>query len=120
MPLSADFCLPLRQQRKSSGGAIGGLMPGRSAREVRGLVDTARALVFRDLRVRAQRTRAVDSAVSGMRRDERLWRLAVFDPLLEGTDFVERARTFPAAAVTHAGREKQPNAIGRLGRAAEV
>src|SRR6266704_3620851 len=73
----------------------------RTANEIGGIVDAARALVFGDLRIGAQRTRAVYLAVGTVRRGQLLRRFALFHPLLERADFVEHVGTFTAAAVTH-------------------
>ena len=60
------------------------------------------ALVCRNLRIRTQRARAIDRAALRVRRDDRLGRLALLDPLLERADLVEVVRAFAAAAVRHA------------------
>src|SRR6185436_14556764 len=77
------------------------------ADKVRGLIDAARALVRRDLRIRAQRTRAIDRAALAVRRDDHGRRRALLHPLLERADLVEVVGAFAAAAVRHARRHEQ-------------
>jgi len=52
------------------------------AREVGGLVDAARTLVFRHLRIGTQRTRAIYFTVGAMGSDDFLGSLALFHPLV--------------------------------------
>src|SRR5262249_52002941 len=78
-----------------------------SADEVRGLVDAAAAGVGGDLRIRTQRTRAIDGAAGPMRRDDAYWRLALLDPLLDGARRVESVGSFAAAAMPHARRHEE-------------
>src|SRR6185436_12307272 len=75
------------------------------APEAGGLVDAAAARVLRDERVRAQRSRAINFSVQGVRRDDGGRRFPLLDPVLELRQHVELIRPRAAAAVMHAGYE---------------
>src|SRR5579864_1748359 len=93
---------------------------GRGTPEVRGLVDAARALVLRDLRIRTQRTGPIDLSSGGVRSDDGIRGLALLDPSLEEADLVECVGSFAAAAMGHAGREEHTDAIRSVRRAAQA
>src|SRR5437867_2701556 len=77
-----------------------------TADEIGGVIDAARALVFGDLRIRTQRTRAVHLAVGAVGRDQLVRRHALFHPALKRADFIEYIGTFTAAAVAHSGLQE--------------
>src|SRR5262249_50258208 len=81
----------------------------RRARPVRRVLEIAAALVFRVLRIRAQRTGEARRPVGGWNRRRRYVLLA---PLLERPDRVERVGTVAAAAVPHAWHHEQPREVG--------
>src|ERR1700677_4509369 len=72
------------------------------ARKVRRVVDTARALVLCDLRIRAKRPRAIHLPGGCMRRNHLLQRNALFDPRFHRAHLVEFIRSFAAPAMAHA------------------
>src|SRR5688572_3888055 len=71
------------------------------AGEILGLVNAARALVARHLRIGAERPRTRDSSVHNLRRQNLVRRLRVLAPLLERGNGIELVRTVPAAAMSH-------------------
>src|SRR5712691_5224488 len=71
------------------------------ANKIRGLVGAAAALITGDLRVRAQRTRAIDRAVANPRCDDLLGRLALLHPMFERLHRVKSVRPIAAAAMPH-------------------
>src|SRR5262249_32773511 len=81
------------------------------AEEVVGLVDAASALVLRDLRIRAERPRAVHLAVGRMGRQDGGGGFPLLAPLLERCQHVEYVRSLTASAMPHAGRIKQAHAV---------
>src|ERR1051325_3055322 len=81
------------------------------AGKVGGLVDAARAFVGRDLRIGAQRPRAIDRTAFAVRRGDHRRRLALLHPLLERADLVEVVGAFTAAAMGHARRHKETEAV---------
>src|SRR5262249_41940094 len=86
----------------------------RTADEISGIIDAARALVFRDLRIRAQWPRAIHFAIGNVRSMQSLWGFALLHPLLERNHFVKHVRTFTAAAVAHPRCQEQPDILGRI------
>ena len=78
------------------------------------IVDVAASRVARDLRVRAERTRAIHLAVDGVRGDDTRRRDAALHPILQRREHVERVRAGPAAAVVHSGHEVRPQERRRL------
>src|SRR5436190_23181177 len=70
--------------------------------EILRIIRAAGAVVVRRLRVRAQRTRAIDDAGGHMCRLDRLRLLPCVDPLIERGDFVEDVGAGTALAVPHA------------------
>src|SRR5262245_55115476 len=82
--------------------------------EARRLVDAAGALVRRVLRIRAQRTGAIDLAVRRVRCRNKIGRLSLLDPLLERRERIELMGPFAAPAVRHARSHEQ--AIRRVHR----
>src|SRR5215204_1623515 len=78
------------------------------ARKAGGLVDAAAAFVDGDLRVGAERTRAIDSSAGRVRCLDLVRSFLRLDPLLQGGDHVERVRSLAAAAVPHSWGEKEP------------
>src|ERR1044072_2145404 len=81
----------------------------RRAAPVGRVLQVARALVLRVLRIRADRPReaALLLLAKNLRR-----RLALLAPLLERRDRVERVRARAAAAVLHAGNEEHAHPAG--------
>src|SRR5262249_50618594 len=92
----------------------------RAAQEILGFIDASRALVFGDLRIRAQRARTIHLSAGAVRRDDLVRRHTVFNPLFERADLIEHVRTFAAAAMTHARFHKQPNILRGIVHAAQV
>jgi hypothetical protein len=96
-----------RQTVPSLGGRPGRRLPtvlmGQSAREVRRLVDTACAVVARDLRVGAEGPRAIDLALGAVCSDDTGRSFSLLDPPLNEADLVERVGTLSTDAMSHAG-----------------
>src|SRR5262245_3289433 len=67
--------------------------------EIGRVVDAPASGVRRHLRIRAQRTHAIDLPVGAVRGVQLLRRLAVLHPLLERADLVEHVRALTAGAV---------------------
>src|ERR1700722_6168409 len=84
---------------------------GRSAGEVRRLVDTAGAVVARDLRVEAQWAGAIDFARGAGGSDDARRRFPLLDPPFNHTDRVKCVRAFSAGAVSHAGHHEKTDPI---------
>src|SRR5229473_1464823 len=81
--------------------------------EVRSIVRAAAARIDGNLRVDAQRARAVDNSARAVRCDNPLWRLAFLDPVLERSQHVESIRTRTPGAVLHARHHEQPEEFVR-------
>src|SRR3954454_11247577 len=105
---------------RSAGNCRPSLARRRSAHKARHIVDAAGPFVLRDLRIWTERARAIDLPTRDVGRDQHLRSLAVFNPLLERANLVEHARAFSTAAVTHPGRQEQPDVVGRLALSAEI
>src|SRR6266851_7350870 len=88
-------------------------LPVRAASEVRSIVRAAAARIDGNLRVDAQRARAVDDSAGAVRCDHPLWRLAFLDPVLERSQHVESIRTGTPGAVLHARHHEQPEELVR-------
>src|SRR5437773_1640414 len=80
----------------------------RGAGPVRRVLEIARALVLRVLRVRAEWARQARALVGRRYRRRRQGLLA---PFLERADRVERVWTVAATAVPHAGHHEQPREV---------
>jgi hypothetical protein len=76
---------------------------GRSAREVRRLVDTAGAVVASDLRVGAEWPCAIDFAFGAVCSDDGRRSFSLLDPPLNEADLVERVGTL---SISHRGGKK--------------
>src|SRR5260370_6173130 len=72
------------------------------AAEILGCIYAAGPFVRRHLRIRTERSRAVDDGFGRMRRDDPGRRVAGLHPLLELADGVEGIRSLAAAAMVHA------------------
>src|SRR5208282_4792424 len=88
----------------------------RGAGEIRRVVYTARSLIFRDLRIRTQRTRSSHAALLvsilvELRGDDRARRLPLLHPLLQGAQHIEDVRAFSVAAMRHARDHVEPQGI---------
>jgi hypothetical protein len=88
----------------------------RTAAKVRCVVYTARPFVHGDLRERTEGTCPRYLPVHALRSSQSLRGFVHLDPAIERADFVEIVGTVSAAAVTHAGREEEPDVVSRSGR----
>src|SRR5689334_4916803 len=80
----------------------------RLTREVRRVIGAAASLVHRDLRVRAQRARAIHLVSGVARRHDRVRGFPFFHPLLDRADHVEAVRAIAASAMRHPRNHEQP------------
>src|SRR5205823_4281029 len=88
----------------SSGGVRDAKPLREAAHKIASLIDAACPLELRGLRIRAERTRAIDLASGDVRRDQLVRRSSLFHPLLERPDFIEHIRTVAAATMPHPRR----------------
>ena len=98
----------------ASGAGSPTVLVGQSAREVRRLVDTARAVVASDLRVGAEWPRAIDFALGAVCCDHARRSFSLLDPPLNEANFVERVGTLSTDAMSHAGHHEKTNPIRAL------
>ena len=70
-------------------------------RQVKFSASSIYPFVNRNLRLRAERARAIDASIGCVRRDDVFGRLAVLDPRVQRANHVERVRSVAAAAVAH-------------------
>src|SRR6185369_2501766 len=84
------------------------------AHEVRRVIRAAGSLPSRDLRIRAQRSRAIDDAIRAMRRDDLARHDAFLHPLFKRAQRVVAVRTWTSAAMAHAGRHEETEELLRL------
>src|SRR6202050_4993023 len=85
---------------------------GRTAGEIRCLVDIACAIVASDLRIGAERSRAIDLACCFMRSDDSQGSLTLLDPSFHHADLVKSVGAFPAPAVSHPWNHEKANPVG--------
>src|SRR6185503_6546631 len=79
--------------------------------EVFRLVDAPGSLVLRELWIWAERTAAIDLAGGRVRRQDRAGRRALLAPVFERRQRVEDVGALAAAAVSHARRVEQAQAL---------
>src|SRR5262245_22797852 len=84
------------------------------AAEARGVVDTAGALVLRDLWIRTQRPRAHGLSVLHSRTDDRCGSGALLHPADERCERIEGADADATAAMKHARHHEHPVEVSRL------
>src|SRR3954471_19505406 len=96
---------PSRTHTRSSG--FPGRRIGGDACEAGGLVDAAGASVAGDLRIGAERPRAIDLAVGAVRGNQFVRGGPFLNPLLERADGIELVGPRAAAAVAHPWRGEQ-------------
>ena len=92
--------------------AEGNGLTGQLTREIRGIVDTAAAVITSGPRVGAKRAGAIDLACRGMRSNDLIRCFPLFDPLFDEADFVEGVGAFSAGAVSHPGDHEEANPVG--------
>ena len=84
-------------------------------REVGCVVDVSCPLVRCNLRIRAKRARPINQTVGGMRRENLIRWLTLFDPSFERAHHVERIRSLASAAMPHSRGHEQSKRCLHLG-----